>query len=129
MMLDAIELATGYAFVLLLIGIAISLPYALREMRKDWTKLRGQFGVAFCLICVGEAGRLMLRYASMQITSELPTGYWHAVEPVTLLCTILFSLGMKLAIRSMTVERSGERMWVWSAVGAGVVSVAMWAMV
>lgn len=125
-MRDLSELTTGFVVVLLLIGIAISLPYAMRELRRDWTKLRGQFGIAFCLICAGSAGRLALAWAFMQISTLPPEAYWKMVEPFGVFLTLLISGGILIAIRAMTVESQGEKIWIRSACAAAALSIIVW---
>lgn len=120
------ELSTGFVVVLLCIGIAISLPYAMRELRRDWTKLRGQFGIAFCLICAGSAGRLGLAWFSLHISTMPQTAYWKMVEPFGVFLTMLISGGILIAIRAMTVESQGEKIWVRSVCAAAVLSIAVW---
>lgn len=123
---DLSEIATGAAAILLVICISISLPYAWREMKRDWTRLRGQFGIAFCLVCAGIAGHMILAWVFRQVTSITPAAYWKSVEPIGVVLTLLISGGILIAIRAMTVEASGERVWVRSACAAAALSIALW---
>jgi hypothetical protein len=126
MMHATAELITGFCWILFTIFIAISFPYAKQELQKDWTRLRGQFGIAICFISAGMLGRLLINYAYMRIAPAPVTAYWRMVEPIGVALTLLISAGNLIAIRAVTFETSGEKVWLRSACAAAALSIVLW---
>lgn len=120
-----LEHSTSFVFILLLIGVWTSLPYAAKELHEDWTRLRGQFGIAFCLICIGLAGELGLDLAFFKIRSPNPDRYWVMVEPISLSLTFISVIGIIIAIRAMTFHKKGEWLWIRSVFIASLLSVLL----
>lgn len=105
------EFLTMWVASMLLVAVAISGPFALREMRQNWTELRGQFGIAFCLMAIGFATFLFTRWLYLQrAESEFPT-FWDLLRPVTVIAMLIIAAGAATAIRAMTVQ-AHPREWI-----------------
>jgi hypothetical protein len=111
---------------LMAVTIWISLPFAIGELRSNYSALRGQFGLGLCLIALGVAVFLMTRWFYIVWGGETPVPYWDKLRPLTLFSLACMAAGCLLAIRSMTAGLRPSR-WIVIAIVCAAVSVLIMA--
>jgi uncharacterized membrane protein len=101
-----------------------------KEIQSAEDRQRGDFALALTTICTGMAGfmSLPLVYGISSGISPVTVQYWTIVELPRILLASLISAGLLLAIRAITYDDHGERMWVRRAAMAFIVAAAFAAM-
>lgn len=115
------EFLSMWVACLMMVAILISGPFALRELRQNWTALRGQFGIAFCLMAFGIAMFLFTRWVYLQSAEDGPPTFWDVLRPITMTSLLVIAAGALIAIRAMTVQ-SHRCEWVWLAAACAAVA-------
>lgn len=118
------EFMTGVVVLLALIAAGIVLPFAWRELRRDWYAVRAQFAGAITLLFAGLAYRLGIAYYFWALSPVDRIANIEAIRPHVLVGNAILIAGILWIIRTVTVKGSGELGWIVSALAA-IVSVAV----
>lgn len=114
------EFSGMIAGVLFMVALYLSLPQAIKEIHNDRKQLRGHFGLAFCMVCIGSAIDFIVTWVSYQIDAR-GYDYWNYVRPLKISATWLVIGGLLLSIRAITTT-SYPSMWIRSFIFAALAS-------